>query len=531
MDARTASISGSSRPEQKRCGIIWPPRFHRSSLATVRLPTACVFLLRAKPNRTMEVTLIHLAATKRHRLAATIAAAALICAALLVWPHAKTQAIVAQPFMPIFATSVTLTGALTAFLLWTQYRASRRFVFAVLASAYSFTSITAAIHLLVFPGAFLPTGLFGAGRQTAIWIWLLWHGAFPLLVTLALAARSKPPIDNRYARRCGVVTVAASIALSVGLSWAAIAARDLLPNLVSSTASYRHLTPGPALLTVETICAAALLTQVAVTRLKTSMDLWLAVALLAELIDVTLTLGAGARYSFGWYAARMASMVSASALLGVLMYETSGLYRKLTDAHRALKESSVRDGLTGVLNRAYFEEHYRREFVLATASHDPLSVLLIDVDHFKAYNDAYGHLAGDQCLRRVAQTLTAQMRHEAGFIARYGGEEFMVVLPMCAPQTGLAIAERLRRSIADLQLPAPSESSSYVTVSIGHASSRSLSDASAETLLANTDAALYEAKALGRNRVQDEKHGQAVFRPGSRRSAGTHEAIRLRVES
>ena len=520
-----------TRPDQERCRIIWPSRFHRSSLATVRPPTAGLFLLRAKPYRPMEVTLIHLAATKRHRFATAIAAAILVCAALLVWPHAKTQAIVVQPFMPIFATSVTLTGALTAFLLWTQYRASRRFVFAILASAYAFTSITAAIHLIVFPGVFSPTGLFGAGRQTAIWTWLLWHGGFPLLVTLALAARSQPPIDSRSARRRGVLTVAASMALSVGLSWAAIVGRDWLPNLVSSTQSYRHLTPGPALLTVETISAAALVTQTAVTRLKTSMDLWLGVALLAELIDVTLTLGAGSRYSLGWYAARLASMVSASALLGMLMYQTSGLYRKLTDAHRALKESSVRDGLTGVHNRAYFDEHYRREFVLATASDYPLSVLLIDVDHFKAYNDAFGHLAGDECLRRVAQTLTEHLRHQAGFIARYGGEEFMVVLPHCDPRTGLAIAERLRRSIADLQLPAPPGCSPYVTVSIGHASSRCTTDARPETLLASTDAALYEAKALGRNRVQDEKRGQAVSRPESQRTADGQRAIRLRMES
>ena len=478
----------------------------------------------------MEATLIHLAAARRHRFATGIAAAALICAALLVWPYSKTQAIVVQPFMPIFATSVTLTAALTAFLLWTQYRASRRFVFALLASAYAFASVTAAIHLMVFPGVFTATGLFGAGRQTSIWTWLLWHGGFPLTITLALAARSQPPIDKRCARRHGVLAIAASIALSVLLSSAAIVWRDLLPNLVSSTPSYRHLTPGPVLLTVETICAAALIAHIAVTRLRTSMDLWLAVALLAELIDVTLTLGAGARYSLGWYAARLASMVSASALLGMLMYETSGLYQKLTAAHRALKESSVRDGLTGVFNRAYFDEHYGREFALATSSNDPLSVLLIDVDHFKAYNDAFGHLAGDECLRRVAQTLAAQLRHPSGFVARYGGEEFMAVLPDCDARTGLAIAERLRRSVADLQLPAPLEGSPYVTVSIGHAASRSLCNGRAATLLANADVALYEAKALGRNRIHDEISGQRGIDAESLGAANMNGGITLRAQ-
>jgi len=479
----------------------------------------------------MEVTLIHLTAAKRHRFAAAIAATVLICAALFVWPHAKAQAIVVQPFMPIFATSVTLTAALTAFLLWTQYRASRRFVFAVLASAYAFASISAAIHLIVFPGVFSGTGLLGAGRQTSIWIWLLWHGGFPLLVTLALAARWRPPIDARSEHRRGALAIVASVSLSIALSALAIVEHGRLPDLVSSTQYYRHLTPGPALLIVEAVCAGALVTHAMVTRLKTSMDLWLAIALLAELIDVTLTLAAGARYSVGWYAARLASMASASALLGMLMYETSGLYRKLAEAHRALKESSVRDGLTGLLNRAYFDERYRREFALAAESDRPLGVLLVDVDHFKAYNDAFGHLAGDECLRRVAQTLDAQLRYPAGFIARYGGEEFMAVLPDCDRQTGLAIAERLRRAIADLQLPAPSKSAPHVTVSIGHASSQFLCGARPQALLAHADAALYRAKAGGRNRVEDQNGARVPMPSGSQTTTDSSEAMHSRVES
>ncbi|MFM0053185.1 MASE4 domain-containing protein [Caballeronia grimmiae] len=127
---------------------------------------------------------------------------------------------------------------------------------------------------------------------------------------------------------------------------------------------------------VEALCLATLGLHVSTTRLRSLMDLWLAVALVGALIDVTLTLSAGARYSIGWYAARVASMVSSSAVLGMLIYETNGLYRRLSNTHGTFVETSARDGLTGVFNRAYFNERFAQEFSLASASSQPLCVLL-----------------------------------------------------------------------------------------------------------------------------------------------------------
>jgi diguanylate cyclase (GGDEF)-like protein len=186
------------------------------------------------------------------------------------------------------------------------------------------------------------------------------------------------------------------------------------------------------------------------------MDLWLPIALLADTMDIVVTLGSGARYSFGWYGARIASMVSACTLLGMLTYESSGIYLRLSDAHRALRESSKRDGMTGVYNRAYFDQRYRHEIGHAAAAGELLSILLIDVDHFKAYNDAFGRLAGDGCLRTIAQTLGKVLRQSTDFVARYGGEEFVVVLPACDVSAGLATAERLRNAIVDMNLHGPS---------------------------------------------------------------------------
>lgn len=460
----------------------------------------------------MQATLIQVSATKGQRWAALLAAAVLLCAAGLVLPYSTVQSPIVQPFMPIFATSVVIAEGLTAFLLWTQYRASGRSLFSALASAYAFTSVTAAFHLIVYPNVFSTTGLLGASTQTAIWTWLLWRAGFASLVTLALTTRLHPPIENRPRRQTyGALAISGAMGMSIALCLAAIAEQDRLPNLVLGTEPYRHLAAGPAALSVAALCVAALGIHTRVTRLRTLMDLWVGVALLAGVVDIVLTLAAGERYSVGWYGARIASMVSANAVLGMLMSETSRAYQKLADTHRTLQELSVRDGLTGVFNRAYFDERYPRELATATKAGYPLAVLLIDVDHFKDYNDAFGHLAGDECLRRIAHTLTAALPRQTDFVSRYGGEEFVVVLPGRDPLASSATAERLRQWVADMKLPAPSASPGWVTVSIGHASSRSHPHPQPETLLAGADAALYGAKALGRNRVEEERSGQATF--------------------
>jgi diguanylate cyclase (GGDEF)-like protein len=143
-----------------------------------------------------------------------------------------------------------------------------------------------------------------------------------------------------------------------------------------------------------------------------------------------------------------------------------------------------------------------KEAQRASRSGRPLSVLFVDVDHFKAFNDHYGHLAGDDVLRRVAQTASRCLRRNSDHVARYGGEEFVVTLPDTDARGAATVADAIRRSIAALDIAHERSPYGHLTVSIGVATAVG-GRVSAATLLRLADEALYRAKSGGRNRVSD----------------------------
>jgi diguanylate cyclase (GGDEF)-like protein len=179
-------------------------------------------------------------------------------------------------------------------------------------------------------------------------------------------------------------------------------------------------------------------------------------------------------------------------------------------AEEQLRQQALIDGLTGIANRRAFDDALGREWRRACRSGTPLALLMIDVDHFKRYNDHYGHQAGDQCLRAVAGALAGAARRPADLVARYGGEEFAVILPGCSITDAQMVGEKMRRAVADLHLRhEASDTASEVTVSIGVSCLNTearpcASDGDgvvAGTLIADADTALYRAKTDGRNRV------------------------------
>jgi diguanylate cyclase (GGDEF)-like protein/PAS domain S-box-containing protein len=175
--------------------------------------------------------------------------------------------------------------------------------------------------------------------------------------------------------------------------------------------------------------------------------------------------------------------------------------RQLEEANARLERISNYDGLTAVPNRRYFEHFYELEWRRSWREQKWISLIMIDVDFFKPYNDRNGHLAGDDCLKRLAQSLQVVNR-ASDLVARYGGEEFVAVLSGTDPAGALMVARRMQERVLMLRLPhGDSAVSPYVTLSLGVASVIPETPETPEDLLMRADQALYQAKAEGRNRI------------------------------
>jgi len=159
------------------------------------------------------------------------------------------------------------------------------------------------------------------------------------------------------------------------------------------------------------------------------------------------------------------------------------------------------DGLTGLANRRYLNEVLDAEIKRAARSGQPLTVIMIDIDHFKQYNDHFGHLAGDDVLRKVARQFVSKVNRAGDLVARYGGEEFCIVLPNTETRGGGELAEELRRGVLEARIPHAEEVAPWLSISLGIASRVPNAQDSVEELIAAADKALYEAKLNGRNRV------------------------------
>ena len=198
----------------------------------------------------------------------------------------------------------------------------------------------------------------------------------------------------------------------------------------------------------------------------------------------------------------LSSKIRALQRLDEMRRKQVELSTELTAANRQLETLANQDSLTGIANRRSFDFLFTRHFAQAARQGTELSVALCDVDHFKAYNDHYGHPAGDECLRKIGSALASCCKRATDFAARYGGEEFVVLLPDTAGEGALQVIETARREWAKLEIPHErSPTQNIVTFSAGIATYvRGRDDISAQ-LIARADEALYRAKDLGRNRT------------------------------
>jgi diguanylate cyclase (GGDEF)-like protein len=174
----------------------------------------------------------------------------------------------------------------------------------------------------------------------------------------------------------------------------------------------------------------------------------------------------------------------------------------LRDQTQKLHGLAYIDALTGIPNRRRLDEYLSDEFKRASRSNAPLSIIMADIDHFKQYNDTYGHQMGDFCLQRIANAIRASLHRPADLVSRYGGEEFVAVLPDTPVNGATSLSGELRKHVENLAIPhETSKTAEYVTLSMGIASISPDPHASCDTLLTQADAALYQAKKGGHNRV------------------------------
>jgi len=199
-------------------------------------------------------------------------------------------------------------------------------------------------------------------------------------------------------------------------------------------------------------------------------------------------------------------------------------YRSLQASQRRLKELNIslyqmtrKDGLTGIINRGRFNEIFADEWQRARREKQHVSLIMIDIDFFKPYNDHFGHLGGDECLKKVAEILQTTLQRPSDIVARYGGEEFVVLLPNTELAGAAKVAEDLRSRIAAASLSHPESSvAEYVTISLGVADTVPAQGCPSDHLIKAADDALYQAKQEGRNRTVirqnmflSEEEGQA----------------------
>jgi diguanylate cyclase (GGDEF)-like protein len=457
----------------------------------------------------------HPAGRAEQRFAFTIiVASALIFLGLA--PFAKVPLAPLPAFIPLYQAALFINDLITAVFLLGQSRFSRACALTVLAAGYLFTALMAMVHALTFPGLFSPTGLLDAGPQTTAWLYMFWHAGFPIFIIAYACSRA----DGRQPRQsgAGILIGAGTVVVAVStFALAAIVEQKLLPPIMHGS--------GYTSVTIVVVSGVWLLNLAALLLLArrrpySVLDLWLIVVTCAWLFDIALSAGLNAgRYDLGFYAGRIYGLVAASLVLVVLLTENGKLYLQLvmlrdSDRQKAieLQRLSRVDQLTGIANRRAFDEALDQEWRRMLRHHTALSLLLIDVDYFKRFNDAYGHVAGDQCLHAVAQAMAGRARRAGEMAARYGGEEFAVLLPQIDIEDAIKLAELIARSVRELNIPhKESGAAPQVTVSIGVASAAQLpryiavsgrsGAAGAIPLVEAADSALYLAKMAGRNRV------------------------------
>ncbi len=388
-------------------------------------------------------------------------------------------------------------SAMTSYLLFTQFYANRARPLILLSSAYLFATLMGIPYLFEFAGGVTPGSTQLGNPIATTWLTIFESAGFAILtLTYAIVQAS----DHEQVGEKDAWSLIGNALFGVS----GIVLLIVIPILISRALPLPPLHwIGPLLISLT---AASLITTAIATRGRTVLHLWLLVALVALLLDVTMTTNFQQNGTLGWYVAMFYRVLTAILLLIPLLSE-------LTAVSARMSTLAGLDGLTGLPNRRALDDRIDAFLGDGRRRNDVLSVLMIDIDHFKKFNDDYGHAAGDEALRAVSKVVNRSLARANDFVGRYGGEEFVVLLPDTDREGALVVAERIRAGVARLPVKfAPNLQ--RITVSVGVASMLRAEIGSAGLIMEMADKALYKAKAAGRNIVMEAPpHYESVHDP------------------
>ncbi len=419
----------------------------------------------------------------------------LAAAAIAVTPFTGLALPQAYALFAMLQSAAIMSTAITAILLLAEASALRLLPNAVLGAGFAYAGATMLPYTLLYTGLFPGFAqAIGAAPTAHEYLWFFWQAGL-LVAVLVYQRLRRVAHPGPRARAMGRMTITALAVAYAVLTPAAI----WIPGLPVGFAD-GHWTPVFWLFMVPVLAllaGAIIADMLGRRRSANSLDGWVAIVAANVVAEVYLTAIGGQPFSLGWYASQIVVVFTASIVLAVQLARATRTYSELVERAEVLQGEAYTDTLTGLPNRRRFDEEFARAFGSSVRRSSPLSVALIDIDRFKQYNDHFGHQAGDDALRRIAQAIAVSVGRSGDVAARYGGEEFVVILEETTLSGAFDVGERIRATVLAAGIPNPK--GTPLTVSVGVAAR--LPGGSADELLRQADAALYEAKNAGRNRV------------------------------
>jgi diguanylate cyclase (GGDEF)-like protein len=434
-------------------------------------------------------------ASRSQRYGALAVCATLVAAAVIAASFGRAPGPELKPVIPITAAIWSVADLLTAFLLLAQFYVNGRLLYAILTAAYAFSGTMTWAFVIAFPGLFRTGRLTLGDEQISSAIWWIWHFAFPALLICATLNDSPTVriISRSRIRLLTVVFALAPVLVAIAAMTTVFVYREALPHVIVAG----KFQPFYVSVAIPTLVAMDVLATIVLLRRQRSLTplaLWLAVATFSAALDCLMVDLSAGRYSYAWDTGKFMTVFSASVVLTMMLCDVAALYERLARLARV-------DSLTMLQNRRAYEEHFELTFNNARRLDTSFGLLVIDIDFFKNYNDSFGHLAGDECLRRVAGNIRGCATRPLDLVARFGGEEFVAVLPDTTLEGIHLVAERMRSRVEGLATVADGSAPAPVTVSIGIGFAQNARHSDRVALFEAADRALYSAKGRGRNQV------------------------------